>query len=146
MATRTIETKVYTIDVHPHPDKVFDWIRNNWFDLHDFDGRELVNSLKWIAKELGCEVDYCISAYPDRSDFISFEEFQAEDLEAFRRENEKRFDHWHYVIVEALANETPEDILHDFYNQCECLYSGENLEDLCFINGYEFEEDGSFYC
>ena len=146
MATRTIETKVYTIDVHPHPDKVFDWIRNNWFDLHDFDGQELVSSLKWIAKELGCKVNYCISAYPDRSDFISFKGFQAEDLEAFRRENEKRFDHWDYVIVEALANETPEDILHDFYNQCEYLYSGENLEDLCFINGYEFEEDGSFYC
>ena len=145
MSTRTVETKVYTIDVHPHPEKVFDWIRNNWNDLHEFEGEELVYSLKWTAKMLGCKVDYCISPFPDQRDFISFDGYNQEDLESFYRENEKRFGHWDHVIIEALANETPEDILHDYYNQCEYLYSDEQLEDFCFINFYEFEEDGSIY-
>lgn len=145
MGTRTIETKVYTIDVHPHPEKVFEWIRNNWNDLHDLEGYELLYSLKRIAKMLGCEVDYCVSACPDQGDFISFDGYKEQDLERFYRENEKRFDHWDHVIIEALANGTPEDILHDFYNQCEYIYSNEHLEDLCLINEYEFNEDGSIY-
>ena len=144
MAIRTIETKVYTIDVHPQPEKVFDWIRNNWDDLHESEGRELVYSLETIAKGLGCKVDYCISAYPCQGDFISFRGYEAEDLEAFRRENEP-FNHWDYIIIEALEKQHPNEILSVFYKECEYIYSDAYLEDFCLMNEYEFNEDGSIY-
>ena len=71
MQTRQIHG--YTIDEHPNPESVYDWIRDNWHDLGQFTVDETVCSLKAFAEYFGVEIDYCIGIVPDRGEYIRFQ-------------------------------------------------------------------------
>lgn len=61
---------VYSIDVHPHPERVFDWIRQNW-DVTDWLLDEYVGSLRGFCKHYDLTLaDWSISATGHRSEFV----------------------------------------------------------------------------
>ena len=139
---RIVETKVYTIDTHPEKNKVFEWIRNNWFDLHTYEAEDLIHSLNKISKQLGSKVDYRFSCFPDQGDYIKFEKYNVEDI-IFDIE---KANYWDIVVFEALKEKDPDSILDAFYTMCKYIYYDDRyLEDLCASNEYEFTEDGSYY-
>ncbi len=50
---KEISEKVYTIDDHPNPKAVYDWVRNNWHDLGEQMVQERVDSRKAVAGQGG---------------------------------------------------------------------------------------------
>lgn len=69
MKTHTIKT--YTIDEHPDPDLVYDWVRNNWHDLGDNVLQESLESLKGFAAYYDAKLDYSFGINPDRGEHIT---------------------------------------------------------------------------
>jgi len=45
MSSKQVTKTIYTIDSHPNKQKVFEWVRNNWHDLNQYDIDELIESL-----------------------------------------------------------------------------------------------------
>lgn len=142
---RTIEIKVYQIEEHPQPEKVYEWIRNNWHDLNEFTGQEIVASLKALQKEIGGTLDYSISAVPDRGEYLSFQDYDKEALAALN-ENDYPLTGvcWDHDVIKALKNDCLPDILDIYHQDTEYVYSDTGLYELCVANGYEFELDGRF--
>jgi len=159
MTQRTIETTVYTIESHPAPERVFDWIRDNWHDLGDFCLQEMVNSLESFADHIGTTLDYSISIVPDRGEYVRFDcDHTLSDvlrsldlsgncpftgvcydetiLDAFRHCN--RGDSLNEVLRDAEYR-----VLKDLHNEGEYIYSDEGLRELCEANEYEFNETGA---
>ena len=61
----------YTIEDHPNPDLVYDWIRSNWDDLgqHSVDG--CMDSLKGFCTAFGLDLNnWAISLVPDYGEFV----------------------------------------------------------------------------
>ena len=160
MTTRIIETKVYTIESHPNPGKVYDWIRNNWYDLTQYDVEEAIASLKAFAKFIGAKLDYAISASPVRGEYVTFNFEYAEMtladighidvsgncpftgvfydeviLDAFRDESNGK-------CLETILNDVEHRILKHIHDETDYLYADESLRDMCEANEYEFTEDG----
>jgi len=65
---------IYTwqIEHHPHPEKVYDWVRSNWHDLGDCVLDYASDSLKAFAKHFDCDVDWAMCVTPDRGELITF--------------------------------------------------------------------------
>lgn len=61
----------YTIDDHPNPDAVYDWIRANWHDLGQFAVDDVMTTLKSACNALDLDLrDYGVSIVPDRGELI----------------------------------------------------------------------------
>lgn len=83
---------VYTwvIDDHPNPEKVYDWVRDNWHYLGDPTVDDTTTSLAAFAKHFDCKVDWSISIVPDRGEYIRFidlnwpmETYEAHQLKSY---------------------------------------------------------------
>ena len=161
MTVRIIETKVYTIESHPEPHKVFDWIRSNWHNLGDHCLHDAVNSLKAFASYFGASVDYSISLNRSRGEHITFDradngakarEYMDLDLSvscpftgvyydeillhAFR-------DSDNTTSVVDMLEQAGVNLLSALHGEGEYIYSDEGLRDMCEANEYEFNVDGS---
>ena len=160
MTTRIIETKVYTIESHPNPEKVYEWIRNNWYDLMQFTIDDCIVSLEAFADFIGAKLDYSISAVPDRGEHITFNFEYAEMtladighidvngdcpfsgmgwdetiLDAFRDESNGK-------CLETILSDVEYRILKHIHDETDYIYGDEALQEMCEINEYEFTEDG----
>jgi hypothetical protein len=144
--SKTIEIKIYQIEEHPQPEKVYDWIRNNWYDLNEHTGYEIINSLKALQQEIGGTLNYGISAVPDRGEYITFEDY---DEEALAELDETEYPltgcSWDQYVITGLRNNCLSKILDIYHQDTDYVYSDEGLYELCAANGYEFELDGTFY-
>ena len=141
---RTIETKVYTIEEHPNKDLCFEYIRNNWYDLNHMDVEETINSLEALKDIIGGRLDYSISSVPDRSEHITFKDYDKEALFSLNEDESSLtgtvFD---YDVIKGLKEGNIERVLDIIHNQTEYIYSDEGLMELCEINEYEFTEEGN---
>lgn len=73
MRTQHIEIfESYTIDDHPDPDSVYQWIRDNWHDLGEHYVYDAIESIKGFTDHFGINQDYCVGIVPDRGERISF--------------------------------------------------------------------------
>lgn len=140
---RILEIKLYQINEHPNPEKVFEWIRNNWHDLNQHSVEELVASIKALSNKIGGTFDYSISAVPDRSEFIRFKDFDLKLL------NELKADEcpltgvcWDVDLIEGLKEGNPTKVFKALHSDTEYQYSDEGLRELCEANEYEFTEEG----
>lgn len=154
-----------TIDTHPNPGRVFEWISDNWHDLADHAIEDMAASLKAFGEAVGLLVDWSISAVPDRGEHISFMRsghgvdpyafFEGIDATGSCPFTGAWSDE---VILDAYRDRKPTDDLADVLTDIEhrvlktihaehdYLYSAEALRELCEANGYEFTEDGAFHC
>ena len=140
---RTIEKTVYTIDEHPNPEKVFEWIRSNWHDLNQHSVNEFIDSLKGLQKEIGGQLDFGISAVPDRGEHITLKGYNKEALNRLDKEDCPLTGVcWDYDIIEAFQNGYPNNALNSLHKDTEYIYSDEGLTELCEANEYEFYENG----
>ena len=160
---KTHEITTYTIDSHPYPEKVYDWIRNNWHDLGEFDVEDFADSFKALAERLGnARCDYSISLVPDRGEFlkligdISQEQIDALDADAMDLTGMG----WDFTLIKALQATDPDDYqtfdglnitidisgaLSELHKQGEWLYSDEALKEHCEAHEYQFLANGKFY-
>lgn len=151
----------YTIDQHPEPTKVFDWIRDNWHDLGEFDTAEFLESLQALAKRLNMRCDYSFGINPDRGQFLHLigqvTQEQLDSLELGCALTGVCYDD---DVVEAVKNVDSDDYrtldgldiiiditqaLAGLHAQGEYLYSDEGLWELCEANQHEFLASGKRY-
>lgn len=153
MTVNTYTFKTYTIDEHPHPEKVYDWVRDHWHDLGEHDVQEAVASLEAYCKEVDATLDYGISIVPDRGEFV---EITGADPELVEYVFVKSSDgdcpltgvFYDDVIIEASANGLDQigpAILKALHAEGEHIYSDEGIHDLCEANDYEFKTNGEFF-
>lgn len=137
---------ICTIEDHPNKDLCFDWIRENWHDLAQHSIDELIDSLKALASHVNGDLDYAISAFGDRGEFIKITDYQRgalEDLFAKRDECPLTGVCYDHDVIEALYNDELESkILSLIHEEAEYIYSDEGLSELCAANEYEFYECG----
>ena len=144
---RTIEKTIYTIGTHPNKESVFDWIRDNWFDLNDHVVEEIIDSFKQLEKETGCTVDYSISQIPDQGEYIKVTNVEGatfDKLRATRGECPLTGVCWDVDVLSAIGD-IEHNVLTALHESTEFVYSDEGLTELCEANGYEFYESGEFY-
>jgi len=140
---RIIETKVYTIEEHPNKVKCYEWIRNNWHDLNSHSVSEVIKSLKALENEIGGNLDWSISAVPDRGEFISLMDYDKEALNNLDVENcPLTGTCWDMDIIEGLKEGNISKVLKSLHLDTEYIYSDEGLFELCEANEYEFNEEG----
>lgn len=157
--SRTIETTVYTIEEHPNPESVYEWIRDNWYNLGEHVVEEFVESLESFASHTGAgRCKYSISIVPDRGEFIKF------DIECSLNDVTENLDlsgncpftgvYSDEIILDAFRAANEEDDLRDvlkdveyrvlkaIHAEGEYIYSNGGLYEMCLCNEYEFTESG----
>ena len=155
---RTIETTVYTIEEHPNPESVYEWIRNNWHDLGEHVVEEFVESLNGFASHIGARCNYSISIVPDMGEFIRFdiERSLSDVMESLDLAGNCPFTgvYSDEIILDAFRRASKEDNLHDIlrdveyrvlkaiHGEVEFIYSDEGLYEFCLCNEHEFTESG----
>jgi len=140
---RTIEFKVYKIDEHPNKEKCFEWIRNNWHDLNQHTCNDIIDSIKALSNKIGGTVNYSISQTPDRGEFITFKDYDHQELCYISGDDYPLTGVcWDDVVIRALRCGDTRKILEALHNDTEYIYSDEGLYELCVANDYEFYENG----
>lgn len=154
---KTIEIKIYNIDEHPAPEKVYQWVRENWHDLNDHGRDEFERSLIKLNERAGCHIDYAISTVPDRGERIRMRiESMAELVRLNPGDCPLTGVCWDIGIIQeaqAAARALDKgcrmiDITHTLkrlHQDTEYRYSDEGLRDYLGANDYHFTEDGVFY-
>jgi len=142
----------YTIEEHPNPDKVYQWIREHWYDLNDSSRDELIESLEAFAKEVGGRLIYSICTVPDRAEYIRVYPGEGTD-KALERLYEKADQlpltgvFWDQeVIVSAMEGglQNMSSVLDTLHDETEARYSDDELREFCICNEYYFFPDGKF--
>lgn len=142
---RVIQFKVYPISEHPNKEACLEWIRYNWHDLNQYSVEEVINSIKALSEKIGGTFDYCIGQVPDRGEYIIFEDYDKEVLNALNPDDLPLTGVcWDYEVIEALKKGNPRLILDALHKSTEWVYSEEGLTELCEANEYEFYENGKF--
>jgi hypothetical protein len=161
---RIIETVVYTIEDHPNPDKIYQWINENWHDLGDNVLQEMSDSLRAFADNIGAKVNWSISIVPDRGEFIRFGFGDCETptlggvmlrldlsgncpstgwcyeetiLDAFREAAKDAS-----ATLESVLSDIEHNVLTALHNEGDYLYGDDGLYEMCECNGYEFNAEG----
>lgn len=143
---RIIEIKVYTIDEHPEKELCFKWMRNNWHDLNYFAIEEIVESIIALSKVIGGTVDYEISQFEERDEFILFKNYDDDKLQELDVSKCPLTGCCYDIdVIECLRNNTMNIILKDIHKQSEYVYSDKGLYELCENNDYEFTIDGNVF-
>lgn len=143
---KIIETKVYTIDEHPNKTKVFEWIRENWHDLNQHSVEEIIDSIKALSSRIGGTFDYSISQVPSRGEYITFKDYDHEDLCRLSADDCPLTGVcWDIDVIVGLREGNAEKVLESLHSDTEYRYSDEGLTEHLAANGYEFTEDGRFY-
>ena len=143
---KTVTETIYTIDSHPDKTAVFNWIRDNWHDLADYSIDEVINSLKALQKEIGGKLDYSISAFPDRGEYIHFTNYDKDALNALNPDECTLTGAWcdHEVITGLKNNNLSHAVLSAVHDEAGYLYSDDALFELCDANEYYFHTNGKF--
>jgi len=141
---RTITTNVYKIDEHPNPSKCYDWIRDNWHDLNQTAVDEMIQSIVALSNLIGGTYDFSISQVPDRSEHISFYDYDYKALKEIHDDYNLTGVWCDYDIIQALKKGSPSDALKQIHFTTEYVYSETGLYELCEANQYEFTEQGEF--
>ena len=140
------EITTYTIDDHPNPERVFDWIRNNWHDLGQFEVEEFVSCFKSLAKYLGTTFDYSVSIFPDQGEYLKLGDF---DFNLLRDCNPSDLPItgicWDYDFIVALNEGNINNALNALHKQGEYIYSDEGLKEFCEANEFEFTANGEMW-
>jgi hypothetical protein len=140
---RIIKTKVYTIDEHPNKNLCFDYIRKNWHDLNQHSVYELIDSIKALHEKIGGDVNYSISQFPCRGEYIWFRNYDNDILKSLDAESESLTGtFWDCNLINGLREGNVKSVLHNLHDETYFVYSNEGLNDLCMANKYEFNEDG----
>lgn len=141
---RIIETKVFLIGEHPNKEKCFDWIRDNWHDLNNHSGDEIVASFKALQEIIGGNFDYSICAVPDRGEYIKFTDYDRDELCRISAGDYPLTGVcWDYDVITGLREGNPEKVLESYHTDTKYIYSDEGLLEMCEANGYEFDEEGN---
>ncbi|MDJ1139619.1 hypothetical protein [Marinicella marina] len=145
---QTVTYNIYSINEHPNKDAVFNWVRDNWHDLNQYEVDELIKSLKALVSNIGGSLDYGISQVPDRGEFISITDY---NREALKELNEKIEEYpltgcfWDYEVIKGLINrELGSHCLKILHDSTEYVYSDEGLTEMLEANDYYFKENGEF--
>jgi len=135
----------WTIDEHPNKEAVFEWVRNHWHDLADFDLQDVVDSLKALAEHTGANLDYCVSPVPDRGEFVSLTHVDEERLAELDADECPLTGLWsdYDVIRGAQEGGFEWAVLSLCHAAGEYHYSDEGIEEFLGTNEYLFFEDGS---
>ena len=142
---KTIETNYYTIDEHPNPSEVFDWIRDNWYDLGQPTVDEVLDSLKVFAKSEGLTLDCSISIIPDRGEFIRFGNVPS-DFTMPKSDGNCQYTGvcWDECILSAdTLGDVEYEVLKTLHAEGEYIYSDEGLRELCESMEYYFDASGA---
>ena len=140
---RILETKVYTINEHPNKDLCFNYIRENWHDLNQFSVDELIDSINVLHEKIGGDVNYSISQFPCRGEHILFRNYDKNILKSLDAESDcLTGTFWDCNLINGLREGNVKSVLHNLHDETEYVYSDEGLNELCIINGYEFDEQG----
>ena len=143
---RTIKTIVYTIDEHPNKENIYNWIRNNWYDINDYSLQEVINSIKALTNIIGGTNDYSISTVSDRGEYITFNDYDNELLNSLNTDDCPLTGVcWDIDIIEGLKEGNSNKVLNSLHTDTEYKYSDEGLYELCQANQYEFTIDGEIY-
>jgi len=143
---RTIKTIVYTIDEHPNKENVYNWIRNNWYDINDYSLQEVIDSIKALTNIIGGTNDYSISTVPDRGEYITFNDYDNELLNSLNSDDCPLTGVcWDIDTIEGLKEGNNNKVLDSLHTDTEYQYSDEGLYELCQDNEYEFNIDGEIY-
>jgi hypothetical protein len=129
---RTIILNVYTIDDHPNKDKVYSWIKNNWFDLADYVVSDYVDSINALAELMMAKATYSISQYQCSSNYFAFSNIDYDFVKSLKKESYPLTGvHTDEDVIEAVLNLNHKEI----FKKIE--------EQLCQANNYEFFETGA---
>lgn len=157
-------TTVYTVETHPDPEKIFDWIRGNWHDLGEHSLQEALASAKALADHVNTDLDYSVSICGSRGEHISFklrgdDKPQSEAVAADMLNgscpltgvcyDESLFDAFRAAkpgdSLEDTLKEAGESLLKTIHNEGDYIYSDDGLRETCDANEYEFTESGVYY-
>ena len=143
---RTIQIPIYQINEHPNKEKCYQWIRDNWHDLNQHSVSAVVDSLKALQKEIGGSLDYSISQYPDRGDYIKLTDYDTKKLQTLNADELSLTGVcWDKDVIEGIEYDNAIDILNNIYAETTHVYSDEGLRGLCEANEYEFTVDGEIW-
>ena len=143
---RTISFNVYTIEEHPHPEKVYEWIRENWHDLNQHSVNDMLKSLEELALKIGATLQCSFSAVPSRGEFIHLGGGDPEKLKELVAGDCPLTGVWtdEEVIRAAQAGDV-QTALKALHEDTETVYSDQGLYDHCDANEYEFDMNGKFH-
>jgi len=137
----------YTIDEHPNPESVYSWIRDNWHDLAQHVVDEYIDALKALADHCQGRLDYCISAVPDRGEYIRLTEYSKARLDELNADDCPLTGCYiDCVVIEGLRKgELEQATLASIHSETEYIYSDDGLRESleAYWSEYEFFEDGS---
>ena len=140
---RIIKTKAYSIKEHPNKQKCYTWMRQNLHDLNQHSVYEIIDSIKKLSEIIGGFVDYGISQFPDRGEFIRFKNYDKDQLKELDASDLPLTGVcWDYELIEGLKENDPEKVLRSLHKDSEHTYSDDGLFDLANINEYEFTDQG----
>jgi hypothetical protein len=140
---RILETKLYAIDEHPDRELCFNYIRDNWHDLNQYSVNDVIESIEALSKVIGGSYDYKIGQFPDRGQFICFNDYDKDKLMKLNAEDcPLTGTTWDIDLIEGMQKEDNNRILKALHNDSEYIYSNEGLLELCEANNYEFNEQG----
>jgi len=143
---KTVSFNVYEFSEHPNKDAVVKWVTDNWNNLHDYESNELVASLNAAAKTMGGKVDYSISTFPDRGEYLKFQNCDFEVIDNFNPEDLPLTGmYWDFEVIQAIQKRNLNLVIDAYHKACEYIYGEENIAELCGMNVYYFYEDGRFY-
>jgi hypothetical protein len=139
--------KTYTIDDHPEPESVFDWIRNNWHDLGQFECEDFVICFEALAKKLDLRYDYNVSISPDRDEYLKLSGIDYDNLPDLGNPYDFPITgmSYDYDFLVALNEGNINNALDALHKQGDWLYSDEGLRELCEAAEYMFTESGELY-
>lgn len=144
---REVKFKVYTIEEHPNPEAVYEWVRNNWHDLGDPDVWDMVGSLKAAKELLGGTLDYSISIVPDRGEYVRLTGFDRKGLHGLNPADCPLTGVWSdYAVVTGLKKDSLDyEVLKALHMRGDYLYSDEGIREHLLANECEFTENGELY-
>lgn len=140
---RDITYRVYKIDEHPDKDRCFDWVKDNMHDLAQHEIDDLVNSLVALSKTIGGQVNYSLSEYPCRGEYIRFTDYDKEALDELDAESCPLTGVFcDYDVIECLRNGDMKELIKRLHDWCEYHYTDEAIEEQALVNDWEFTIEG----
>ena len=141
---RTVETKVWEIEEHPNKEKCYTYIRENMHTLNNHSLDEVIETLKALQREIGGELDYIISATPDRGEYITLTGYDKGALKELNADDLPLTGvFWDYEAIHGLHKfNSFKMLLEALHRHTDYVYSDEGLYELAIANGWEFDEQG----
>lgn len=163
MRTVTESFKVYKYDTAPDEvkEKIREYIVNNW-ELYEHCMDERIATLKGLAKELSCVLDYSLSCVPSRGEFIKLIPKHDDidlniELQALSK-NEKSCPFTGVCYDDDILIDIKEggytidgvknalkNYIESIHSEYDSMTKDEYIKDMCEANDYEFKENGELY-